>query len=421
MHFSCYVLLIRRISKGISMTTSSLSIMIVDDDELMLMQAKAMIAQLGNYEITLCNSWQSALSQPIKVTDFDFIILDLNMPQTDGIEVMRELAEMDYKGALALFSAEESIILKTALHLATRRALNVVGSLSKPLKRPTIEQCLSKAVNLILEPKNQRKQATESISKAQLQEAIDKKLIEPYFQPKVCSATKQVLSVESLARWPTDNGRLIPPIAFIPVAENEGLIHELSLVLFDKTLLRFKQFSAQCSEITCGFNVSTDSLNYVKFPELLSEICNQHNISPKSITLEITESKLIENIVTGLDVLTRLRLKGFGLSIDDFGTGYSSLNQLTQVPFTELKIDRGFVNDAKNDRGKLAILETSASLAKRLHLKRVAEGVETQEDWDTVAATGCEMIQGYFVAKPMPADEFSAWLLQWNQSNQINN
>jgi EAL domain-containing protein (putative c-di-GMP-specific phosphodiesterase class I) len=132
------------------------------------------------------------------------------------------------------------------------------------------------------------------------------------------------------------------------------------------------------------------------------------------VVLELTETRLMTDAIKCLETLTRLRLKGFELSIDDFGTGHSSLAQLQRIPFTELKVDRAFVHGASRDEVARSILDSSLSLARRLGLRTVAEGAETQEDWDLVAALGVDLVQGYFVSRPLPGDRVPAWFEAWN-------
>jgi len=135
--------------------------------------------------------------------------------------------------------------------------------------------------------------------------------------------------------------------------------------------------------------------------------------------LEMTETRLLSNLSLSLDVLIRFRLKGFGLSIDDFGTGYSTMETLKQLPFNELKIDRQFVSGAADDPGARAIVESSVRLARTFGLNVVAEGVETQQDWDTAVAAGCDEAQGYFIAKPMAGEDVIAWMDHWVASSPI--
>jgi len=162
-----------------------------------------------------------------------------------------------------------------------------------------------------------------------------------------------------------------------------------------------------------GINISVDTLNDLGWPDEIAAQIEDCGLKPSSITFEITESRLMENISVALDILSRLSLKRFNLSIDDFGTGYSSMEQLQRIPFSELKIDRAFVRGASDDSAARAILEANQLLAKKLNMTIVAEGVETQEDWDLVTELGCDQVQGYFVAKPMPVEELCVWLHNW--------
>jgi len=148
-------------------------------------------------------------------------------------------------------------------------------------------------------------------------------------------------------------------------------------------------------------------------PEYLGNKCAEAGMDSRNLVLEVTESRLMEDIVTPLEILTRLRMKGHELSIDDFGTGHASMEQLKRIPFSELKIDRAFVNGAHRDPGALAILKASVDLAKSMSMLIVAEGVEDQDDWDLVERLGCDIVQGYFSAKPMAAADIDGWLEGW--------
>ena len=138
-------------------------------------------------------------------------------------------------------------------------------------------------------------------------------------------------------------------------------------------------------------------------------LVKKYEIDPSMIVLELTESALMDSEVTSLDIFTRFRLKGFQLSIDDFGTGYSSLSQLHKIPFTELKIDQSFVTNMKQEKESAAIVETCIMLAHKLNMEVVAEGIEDKETWDLLSAEGCDIAQGYYIARPMPADQFDKW------------
>ncbi len=395
------------------MQNKKLSVLIVDDNSLMLRQVDIILRQLGVEQISFAEDGMSALSQIDGERRIDVILLDLNMPDMDGVEVMRHLAMRGYQGGIALFSGEDSRILRTAESLASVHQLNVIGALSKPVTRLALQNTLAS-----FQPQQTAKNfnAIEPVTVEELQFALDKLQIEPFYQPKVRVPDKRLRSVEVLARWRHPEKGIIPPIAFIPVAEEQGLIDRLTNVVINQAAETFGRWLAAGFDFNLGMNICADSLAHVELPENLAAIAKRHSVPCERIELEITESRLVQNLKTSLDVLTRLRLKGFGLAIDDFGTGYSSMSQLSHVPFTELKIDRAFVHDAHKDSAAYAILESAVELAKKLDMVTVAEGVENARDWQTAADIGCDLAQGYFIAKPMPAADLDRWLHEQKRS-----
>ena len=160
-------------------------------------------------------------------------------------------------------------------------------------------------------------------------------------------------------------------------------------------------------------NVSMDDLRALDFPDVAASIAAELSIEPSMITLEVTEGQVMGQLSTALDVISRLRLKRFRLAIDDFGTGYSSLAQLRDLPFDELKIDRGFVHGAAKDVTLRAICSASLRMAQQLQLHVVAEGIEDREDWELMRELGCDDAQGYFIARPMPAADLDTWMDDW--------
>jgi EAL domain-containing protein (putative c-di-GMP-specific phosphodiesterase class I) len=166
-------------------------------------------------------------------------------------------------------------------------------------------------------------------------------------------------------------------------------------------------------DVKMSVNVSIKSLADVTFADQITNIVRGEGVEPQWMVVEITESAATTSLGTALENLARLRMKGFGLSIDDYGTGYSSLEQLIRIPFTELKIDQSFVAHAARRESAMVILESSLDMAKRLKLCAVAEGVETQENWDLLAKLGCDIAQGYYVSRPVEAAAFLEFLTTW--------
>src|SRR5258706_10351418 len=165
--------------------------------------------------------------------------------------------------------------------------------------------------------------------------------------------------------------------------------------------------------MTVSVNLSLKSLGDVRFADRVTRLVRSQNLEPHHVVLEITESAATTDVGKALENLARLRMKGFGLSIDDYGTGYSSMQQLSRIPFTELKIDQSFVLSALEKESSKVILASSLDMAKKLGLKAVAAGVETRAHWNLLKDLGCDLAQGYFIAKPMDAHTFQKWTVEW--------
>ncbi len=392
---------------------SELSILIIDDDEFILSTVVMTLELVGVTNVITCKNGLDALTMIDSGQVIDVIMLDLNMPVMDGVEVLRNLALRKYFGDILLFSGEDTRILKSVKNLADEHKLNVLGSLSKPVSANDLFEKLARIELKLIETS---KANTELISSEELQKAIAEKQIAAFFEPQINVMDGSLASVEVLARWQHPERGLIPPITFIPLAEEHDLINEMTWHIFEQALANVGQWRKRGYDFSVSVNFSAKSLVLVDLPERLTAIANTHDVPCNMITLEVTESRLLENLATTLDVLTRLRLMGFRLSIDDFGTGYSSMSQLSNIPFTELKIDRSFVHDAADNLEARAILESSVILAKKLNMTIVAEGVENQSDWDQVVDVGCDLVQGYFIARAMSAAQFDAWM-SWREAD----
>ena len=180
------------------------------------------------------------------------------------------------------------------------------------------------------------------------------------------------------------------------------------------TLTQARRWRDMGLALRMSINVSMNNLASLEFPDFIAGRAAAAGVSPEEVVLEVTESRLMKDLRAPLEVLARLRLKRFSVSIDDFGTGHSSLAQLRDFPFDELKVDRGFVHGAFEDETLRAIYQASLGLARQLNMDVVAEGVEDRDDWDFVRRTHCSLAQGYFIARPMPADALPGWLRVWD-------
>lgn len=221
--------------------------------------------------------------------------------------------------------------------------------------------------------------------------------------------------METLVRWRHPQDGMVFPDQFIGVAEAHGLIDDLTRVVLTGALAQAKVWQDAGWVLRVAVNVSMVSLTSLDFPDFVAGLAAQAGVPPQEVVLEVTESRLMRDLRAPLEILTRLRLKRFRLSIDDFGTGSSSLAQLRDLPFDELKIDKSFVHRAWTDETLRAMYDASLGLARQLGMEVVAEGVEDRNDWDLLRRTGCDLAQGYFIARPMPAADLSGWMVDWQE------
>ncbi len=242
-----------------------------------------------------------------------------------------------------------------------------------------------------------------------------------YYQPKVKTATGRVVGVETLVRWRHPVDGMVFPDQFISVAEAHGLIDALTRAVLAGAFTQTRLWQDAGLTLMVAVNLSMDTLASLDFLDEIIGLAAKAGVLPQTMELEVTESRLMEDLRIPLEILTRLRLKRFRLSIDDFGTGNSSLAQLRDLPFDELKIDQSFVHGAWNNEMLLVIFDYSLGLAKQLELEVVAEGVEDQADWDFVRQRNCDIAQGYFIARPMPGADLPAWASSWQTTFDISN
>jgi len=396
---------------------SQFTVLLVDDDQVMLDLEMMMLNTLGINNVMVALTGTKALAIMDEIDDIiHAVVCDLNMPEMDGIELLRHLAARNYTGGVMLISGEDARILHTAEKLANEHRLNVIGVLEKPITPKEIEASLKKlgALTAKVQPE-QTPRNQIAVSVDELRNGIVNDELVVFFQPKIDVVSREVAGLEALVRWQHPDKGMIAPYLFVSMAEDNRLIDELTKSVFKQAIRCAAELKTAGFELKVAVNISVETLNDLDWPDFALQQVSGAGIDSSNIILEITESRLMENLASALEILTRLSMNKFKLSVDDFGTGYSSMEQLQRAPFSELKIDRAFVNGATHDKSARAILESSVDLAKKLNMSIVAEGVETQEDWDLIAELGCDQVQGYFIAKPMPFDELKTWLRQWNK------
>jgi EAL domain-containing protein (putative c-di-GMP-specific phosphodiesterase class I)/FixJ family two-component response regulator len=385
---------------------NSVAIMVVDDDSLVTTLMTLSLQELGFDQIIEETSGEGALARLDANQIPAVIFCDLQMPGMDGVELIRHLGARHYTGGVILLSGTDWRILKSCEAMGTSAGLNMLGILQKPFAPNDIARLLSQ----VKSGQERVPVQVQPITQKELEDGLSRGEITAWYQPQIDVKTRSTVGMEVLARWAHPTRGFVPPLSFITLAEAVGLIDDVLKTVCCDALHQLGQWRALGLTVHLSLNLSARNLHDRNLPEQMMAWCNDARVDPTDVVIEITESQLAQNMALAQEILSRLRLKGFSLSIDDFGTGYSSLAQLHQLPFTELKVDRAFVNGAVNDARSRAIFESNVMLARRMGLVSVGEGVETEEDFALALELGCDVVQGYLFSPAMPAAAMSRWL-----------
>jgi len=370
-------------------------LLILDDDPEMCDFVKDVAQDLGFAVIV--PSLSADLRQSLASFQPSVIFLDLLMPEMDGVEVIRRLGEEGSTAQIVLASGQDRQILQTAKRLAEKRGLKVANSLRKPIQLRDLETTLQ-----------QVRSAGTELDEAALAHAIAAGELIVQYQPKAVmqgESAWRVHSLEALVRWEHPDFGLLAPDSFIQLAERSNLIVGLTDYVIEAVLKQLGAWRQRRLDVPVAVNLSARFIDDLDLPNRLVRVLAEHGIDPGLIILEITESSAMADVSRAMDVLTRLRLKGFKLSVDDFGTGYSSLIQLYRMPFSELKIDREFVRGLPDDPESATIVRGIVSLAHALELTVCVEGVETQAAFALLQDYECDLFQGYHFSPPLPSAE----------------
>jgi EAL domain-containing protein (putative c-di-GMP-specific phosphodiesterase class I)/FixJ family two-component response regulator len=390
---------------------STLQILILDDEPFMLTLLEHMLTRLGFNHLTSYDKGKRAIASLNSSSRHpDLILLDLNMPEMDGIEFVRHLVGKSYSGSIILVSGEDVRMMQAVERLVIAHKITILGYLQKPLNSEELSTLIDRwePASYVRPPLAKKIYGANDVLAA-----INNHELVNYYQPKVNVTSGKVIGVETLVRWRHPKDGMVFPDQFINVAEDHGLIDDLTRVVMNEAFPQTRIWRDAGLYLRVALNISMENLDSLEFADYVTTAAATAGLVPDDIVLEVTESRLMKNSSTSLEILTRLRLKGFHLSIDDFGTGHSSLTQLRDLPFNELKVDQGFVHGATSNETLRSIYNASLSLAEQLGMKSVAEGVEDQADWDFINSSTCDLAQGYFIARPMPADELHDWIIKW--------
>jgi EAL domain-containing protein (putative c-di-GMP-specific phosphodiesterase class I) len=332
--------------------------------------------------------------QALPSFDPTLIVLDLQMPGVDGIALLRELGRRRCLAPIAIASGMDARVLSSAEQFAGSMGLTVAAALSKPVMLADVEELLIR-----------HRQAEEWVDPQDLARAVDRGQLVAHYQPKaeLTQSGWLMSGAEALLRWQHPEYGLLYPDRFIPMAEDNGLVGALTDWVLQTGIAELSVWKRAGLNVTLAVNLSAKLVNDIEFPDRLATLMAEHGLANGQLTIEITETAALTQPSRTLDILTRLRVKGFGLSLDDFGTGYSSLTQLYRMPFNEIKIDKSLGLALGYDREAQTMVRSMVELAHNLGLKVCAEGIESLAALQFLERCGCDFAQGFHLARPVPA------------------
>ncbi|WP_411824798.1 EAL domain-containing protein [Leptospira sp. 'Mane'] len=348
--------------------------------------------------------------QLIKSTSFfenysnkvDLILLDLFMPDMDGVEILRYLGEVKSEARILLISGFSQAVLNSAERVAKAYGLNVIGSLTKPFSVDAILKTIVKGRDLPKKAMPSEKKEFD-FTQEEILLGIKNKEVVLYYQPQIHLQTKEISGFEALVRWIHPVHGIIFPDQFLPIVSRYNMLAELTKHLIGDACSFFGSLVKLGIKKRVSINISVYDLVDSLLPEALIKLIEKHSLDTSQVIIELIETGKIEDHPKAMEILTRICMKGVGLSIDDFGTGFSSLDQLTKAPFGELKIDKSFIFNILNNPNTMRVVESTLHLAQQLKMEVVAEGIENKETRNLLRELGVHLGQGYYFSVPLPA------------------
>ena len=397
----------------VALPANGSSFLVVEDHSFQRVMMVEMLEGLGAHSVHEAADGFAALEVTRELDQpFDIIVTDIDMPGMDGMAFIRRLGEAKVRSSLIITSGLDKSLLETLETMITAYGMRLLGTIEKPATPEQFADLIARHWQAKANPEKVKRGAPE-FTLQQVLKGLEGEQFEPFYQPKIELKTRRVRGAEALARWRHPYGGIILPYAFISLLEDADQIGELTWIMLAKSARDCRSWRDAGLDLNISVNLSVKLLADPAIADAVTWQVTHQGLDPKHMILEITESAAMSSVGPVLENLIRLRMKGFGLSIDDYGTGYSSMQQLTRIPFTELKIDQSFVMHATTQESSRMILESSLEMARKLGITSVAEGAETSADWNLLRECGCDLAQGFFIAKPMKATEFPDWVRSW--------
>lgn len=377
----------------------------LDDDEEIGKIIDA-VATKADFDVTVTQT-AGDFYERLRVLDPDVIVLDLQVPEVDGIELLRRLAETGVESWIVIATGMDRRTIASAKEYALKSGLNVVGAIQKPF----LPEDLSGFLRLV-------ESRIRPLDTPDLEAAIEQGELVVHYQPVLRRSADawDVDSVEALLRWEHPQRGMLLPGTFLGLGEDHGLGRAMTDFVIRAALERVRGWHVVGLDLGLRVNLSAGLITDIEFPDRLQVALMEFEVPGSALTLEINETAMLSEHPKTFDILTRLRLKEIGLAIDDFGIGYSSLTQLFKMPFSEMKIDKSLIEQIPESEETRISVEALIDLAHKLGLSVCAEGVEREQALDFLTAANCDSAQGYYVSPPILAKNVPDVVRGWSSN-----
>jgi EAL domain-containing protein (putative c-di-GMP-specific phosphodiesterase class I)/CheY-like chemotaxis protein len=386
---------------------------VIDDEEGICKFISMTLDKLGIESESFPTAGQAILALERRIPDI--IFLDIALKRSDAVDVLRGLGETDYKGVIQLMSGTNTELLEDVRRVGTRHGLNLLPPLTKPFRSEAIRKALASAH---LDHGTAAGGERERVDTIDLDEALKNKWLELWYQPKIDLRTKTLAGAEGLIRCRHPVRGMLAPSAFLPEASERSLL-ELTEFVTVNALHDWDEFASAGVPLHTAVNTDVKTLANLPLAALIREHRPRNEQWP-GLILEVTEGDVVKDVALVHEIATQLRIYNVTFAIDDFGEGYSSFARLREFPFGELKLDRSFVNNCATDAKNAGICRAIIELAHHFGALAVAEGLENAADLQAVHRLGCDLGQGYFLARPMPKAQFVTLLRQRGMQKQAS-
>lgn len=393
-----------------------LTMLVVEDHDFQRRTAMMLLRSLGVQTVTEAGDGAAALTLLEGSSRPDVILCDIDMPGMDGVEFIRHVAKGELAGAVILASALDAKVIQAVKAVGEGYGLQVLGAIEKPLTARRLRELLAsyrpwpRTRSSMLHTSD----GASSLTALAVRTALADGRITFHVQPGVDVATGQVAAAGAVPRWQDDSNGWVPPELFLPLLEREGLLGQLSQSALEIACTLTRDYAGAGLDIAISVEIAPGSLHDTDFPDRAADLARTLGADTTCVTFDLDERAFRGAPASALGVLTRLRVKGFGVSLDRFGTGHVPIEQLRGVPITEVKLAAVLVTGAAADPQRARALEESIDVGRALDVAIVADGCDSEDELRLLLALGCDRVQGAFIADAMPGDALPAWAAGWD-------